>query len=117
MKKSIKCPKLLGGCGSFCIEIRQLGYPKEMSDDAHYKRIYREYRYLCPKCKKEWTQETRPDLHNQICRVPNNSQYKCKLKNKKLICKLNPKNKQYKRYKAYEERTKQTTTQHLYRKY
>jgi len=39
--KTIKCPKMLEGCGTKCVEVgHSIGYPKEIFD--HPKRTYHE---------------------------------------------------------------------------
>lgn len=111
--KPIKCPKLLRGCGNNCIEVKQLGYPKEMYQEK-YKRSYYEHRYVCSKCGKEWLYESRPD-QKQTSRIPKSSQYICKSFNGKILCKLNPKNEYYKMTLKFEERVKYKTPLDLIR--
>jgi hypothetical protein len=51
--KPIDCPIELDGCGALCLEIRTHGYPKGIYE-PNVTKVYREYRFVCPKCGKEW---------------------------------------------------------------
>jgi hypothetical protein len=57
--KPIKCPTELDGCGSTCLEIRTHGYPKAICE-PNLKKVYNEYRYVCPNCGMEWLYHTSP---------------------------------------------------------
>jgi len=102
--KAIKCPKMLKGCGAVCVEVgHSIGYPKGLYDDP--KRTYHEYRFVCPKCGKEWIKDT---LDRGIYRIPDSSQFRIKLVNGKEVIKANPKNPGYELikndWKKYAER-------------
>jgi hypothetical protein len=82
-KKAIECEPTLGGCGAVCIEVgRVLGYPKPTQQKrtialgTNGKREIggHEYRYLCPKCGKEWLHDT---LFNIITKIKS-SQFQIK---------------------------------------
>ncbi|UZE92469.1 MAG: hypothetical protein IB616_01265 [Methanosarcinales archaeon] len=68
--KPIKCPIELGGCNTVCIEIRW-HYPKPICE-PNVKRLYNEYRYVCPKCGKEWVYDT---LWREIAEVPEDANF------------------------------------------
>ena len=93
--KSIRCPrsgKPFDGCGAICKEVgRSIGYPKEIVD--HPQRVYHEYRFVCPKCGKEWIYDT---YNMEIFRVPKTSQFRIRLINGKEVVKANPKHPTYK---------------------
>lgn len=58
-KKATDCPKVLGGCGTLCVEVgRAIGYPKKSQDTLPNGRHGNEYRYTCPNCGKEWIHDT-----------------------------------------------------------
>jgi len=92
--KPIKCPKgrkPFDGCGSVCVEVgHSIGYPKGLYD--HPRKIYHEYRFVCPKCGKEWIYDT---AERGIFRVRKTSQFKIRLKNNEEIIKANPKHPSY----------------------
>jgi len=92
----IKCPN----CDLVTIEVRKdedgyNQYPKE-DQELVGNKVYREYRFYCAKCKKEWLYETRPDKR-YISNIPKTSQFFYNEKSGLLV--LNPKNKDYQKYK------------------
>jgi hypothetical protein len=92
--KPIRCPrgpKPFDGCGTICKEVGHLiGYPKLLFD--HPKKTYREYRYVCPKCGKEWLYDT---SERGITPIPEFSQWKISIKRGKEITRANPKHPNY----------------------
>jgi hypothetical protein len=92
--KSIRCPKgpkPFDRCGAVCIEVgHSIGYPRGLYD--HPKRVYHEYRFVCPKCGKEWIHDT---SERGIFRVPRASQFKIKLNKNREIIRANPKHPTY----------------------
>lgn len=46
-------------------------YPKDITE-PNPSRIYHEYRYVCPKCGKEWVEDT---LSRDIMDVPKDAQF------------------------------------------
>jgi len=77
MKKLIECCD----CGTICKEVKQKGYPKIILEPG-VKKIYNEYRYVCPKCNKEWVHDT---LQNLIFEVPKDAQFHFKVIKGKVI--------------------------------
>lgn len=83
--KPINCYRNLGGCGSICIEVgHAICYPKGLCDGLKFRGY--EYRFLCPRCGKEYIYDT---SDRSIFRVPRGSQFTIKLIDGKEFIKIN----------------------------
>jgi ribosomal protein S27AE len=60
-KKKEECPD----CDAICLEIKTHGYPKEIHE-PNIKKVFHEYRYVCPNCGSEWLHDTLLKLYLPI---------------------------------------------------